>query len=293
MFGRKKRTRSSPAKVKTKEITKLKSKELLQKGISLNIDGEHYVTLRFGNAQHQGARDYQEDSFGYSDITSGEQVSNKGILAVLADGMGGLTNGKAVSDYVVSSAKSMFEKLDYQSKFPSQLINIITQVNEKICSEFSDSGKSGAGSTVVIVFVYKTKLYWASVGDSRLYLYRAGQLFQINEDHDYLNKLLGDAIYGNLSLKQAFSDPQKDALNSYIGHESLPAIDHCERGMSLQKKDVLLLCSDGVYNGMSDSEIVDLLDYDPQVAAGKIVKSVLSKKVNGQDNLTAMVINYD
>lgn len=274
---------------KTLKITKAS-----QPGIAVVIDDKGTkATLKFGNAQHIGSRNQQEDSFGYSNITSSYEISQKGIFAVLADGMGGLSYGKQISEYVVSAAITMFESFDYTLPFPQQLENIVIKINKEICENFSSNGKSNAGSTMVAAFLYKTRLYWVSVGDSRIYILRDGLLYQVNEDHDYYNDLLLDYMYGDISFENAENHPDKYSLTSYIGSERLPVIDSCKRGLSLQKNDTVILCSDGVYNSIGSSEfVVQLLD-EPQLAVEKIIKSIVKKKVPSQDNLTIMAINYN
>ena len=288
MFGLQRRHKKNRIK-KTLKLPIIK-----QKGIDLFIDNTGTkVEIKFGNAQHIGGRLKQEDSFGYSNISDSMKISQKGVLAVLADGMGGLSYGKEISEYVVSAALSMFENLNYSQPFYIQIENIIRKINNEVSNRFSKNGKSDAGSTIVLAFIYKTKLYWASVGDSRLYLLRDGYLYQINEDHDYLNHLLEAVINGNITLTEALADPQKNSLTSFIGNEKLPYIDISLKGFSIQRGDKIILCSDGVYNSISDAEFIELLKKEPQVSADRIIRSIVSKKLNNQDNITIMIINYD
>jgi protein phosphatase len=278
---------------RTKEKTKSKKlPKAKQPGIEVTIDGRGTrALLKFGNSQHIGDRRNQEDSFGYSSI-SGSEIAEKGVLAVLADGMGGLSYGKQISEYVVSASKAMFEKLDYTMPFPEQLENIVRKINSTVCENFSSDGKSNAGSTMVAAFVYKTRLYWACVGDSRLYLLREGLLYQINEDHDYFNEMMGQVMHDDMLLEEAKNHEEKDSLTSYIGSERLPYIDLCKRGFALQKHDKLVLCSDGIYNGMSNAELVGYLKDEPQSAADRLVRNTVKNKLPSQDNMTVMVIEY-
>lgn len=274
---------------KTKQLPKAS-----QPGIQVDIDDAGTkAVMKFGNAQHIGSRKNQEDSFGYSNIVSGEEISVKGVFAVLADGMGGLAHGKQISEYVVSAAKTMFEFFDCSLPFPDQMENMVRKINKEISENFNVDGRSNAGSTMAAAFVYKTRFYWACVGDSRIYLLRDGQLYQINEDHDYLNEMHAGSIYGEFTLEEAGHHPQKDSLTSYIGSQSLPYIDFNKRGFSLQKNDTIVLCSDGVYNGLNGSELVEYLSEDPQFAVDRVVKNIVKKKLPSQDNVTIMSINYN
>lgn len=278
---------------KSKKMKTRKHSRSTQPGIEVSIDDKGTkAMLKFGNAQHIGARKNQEDSFGYSNI-SGSEISEKGVLAVLADGMGGLSHGKQISDYVVSAAKAMFERLDYSMPFPKQMENIVRKINSEVSESFSKNGKSNAGSTMIVVFIYRTKLYWACVGDSRLYLLREGLLYQINEDHDYYNDMLRQVMYGEMLKEEAMIHEQKDSLTSYIGSESLPYLDYNRRGFALQKNDLLVLCSDGIYNGMSNAELVEHFQDEPQSAVDRLVKDIIKKKLPSQDNMTIMAIQYN
>lgn len=281
-------------KKKVKISKTIQIPKISQHGIDMLIDDiGTKVTLKFGNAQHIGNRENQEDSFGYSNIVNSEELSQKGAFAVLADGMGGLSHGKQISEYVVSAANAMFGNFDYTMQIPNQLENMVYEINKEVSENFYQNGKSIAGSTMIAVLIYKTKLYWVSIGDSRVYIFRDGLLYQINEDHDYYNQLLVQYMHGEISLDDAKNNKEKDALTSFIGNEKLKQIDSNKRGFSLQKNDTIILCSDGVYNSLSNSELISNLLDDPQPSVEKIVKNIVKKKLPSQDNLTIMAINYN
>jgi protein phosphatase len=265
-----------------------------QPGVKMFVDGDAYIMIRIGNSSHQGARDYQEDSFGYSNIIDSDVINEKGFTAVLSDGMGGLSNGKAISEYVVSSFIKMFSAIDYTAAFSEQLEDMVTKINSEVCRNFTVDSKSGAGATIVASFIYKTKLYWICVGDSRIYLLRNNSLYAINEDHDYFNQLLSDLMVDKITLDEIKADVQKDTLASYIGNDMLPSVDANKHGFSLCKGDMLILCSDGIYGGISNDEMIGILKAnEPQKASEKITQSVLNKRIAGQDNLTVMVIKFE
>jgi serine/threonine protein phosphatase PrpC len=266
--------------------------KIRQQSVAVDF-GDMKVSYMTGNAQHIGKRKTQEDYFGFSDLSSSEKKSRKGICAVLADGMGGLSNGRQISEYVVSSTLALFDNLDYTLSICTQLKAIINKINEQVCREFSQDGKSKAGSTFSTVVLYKDKLFWACVGDSRIYLFRNGYLYQLNEDHDYKNKLLKDYINGTGRLDAAHDDPQKDSLTSFIGNPDMQFIDANRLSFSLQKDDKIMLCSDGIYNALSDFELIKRLKEQPQLACEKIAQDVLNKKISSQDNLTVMIINFN
>ena len=158
-------------------------------GVELKLTANASMYINTGNSQSQGARPYQEDSFGYSNIIDSNIVSNKGMLAILSDGMGGLSNGKNVADYVVQASIAMFESVNPMGNISEQLRNIVRYINKAVCEQYAAGGGSRAGATMVFAYIFKNRIYWITVGDSRLYCYRNGRLLQMNEDPDYKNQL--------------------------------------------------------------------------------------------------------
>lgn len=260
---------------------------------SLEIKMNNGIVLGLGNAQHQGRRPYQEDSCGYSDLSNEQVLNSKGVLAVLADGMGGLSNGKEVSTTVVSQMLDFFNLPNTSCYNGNHLLSQAERINDGICRRFCPDGSIKAGSTLVCAMINNGLLHWLCIGDSRLYLKRNGMLYQVNEDHDYLNRLLGEVIDGDISVEEAFNDPQKDVLVSCFGNAELPESDCSLSGLALESGDVIVLCSDGVYNAIPSELLNQLLETDPQNAAQSIESAVLSQGFETQDNLTVIVVSYN
>ena len=249
------------------------------------------ATVCLGNAQHQGKRDYQEDSFGFSD-TSSDITLKKGILAVVADGMGGLTNGKQVSSQVVSSLLEWFNSENSICNNSLDIKNAVTHINADICRTFCVNGRVTSGSTIVTAFIKNGTLSWLCVGDSRIYLKRGGRLYQLNEDHDLLNNLLDLYISGEYGLGEAFSDPQREGLVSCIGKARIDFYDLNKKTFPLCDNDIIILCSDGVYNSLTSEEFNELITPDAMKTASDIRDTVLTKNFINQDNLTVLAMTY-
>ncbi len=271
---------------------KKNSDKTQRNAVQIRLDDGSVVRLRFGNAQDIGSRDQQQDSFGYSDLSDAGETAGKGVLAVLADGMGGLSGGKQTSEYIVGAMLAMFRDFDCGADIPEQLRAMAVRINEQVYAANSENGSERTGSTLAAVLVCKTRLFWVCVGDSRAYLYRKGALYQLNEDHVYINQLLSGCIEGDLSLEEAKNDRQGHALTDFIGKPELRRIDSSIRGLALQRGDKILLCSDGVYNAVNNASLVECLRDEPHKAAAGIIREVLAKKLIGQDNVTALVIEY-
>lgn len=263
-------------------------------GVELKLTAGASMRINTGNSQNQGARPYQEDSFGYSNIIDSNIVTNKGVLAILSDGMGGLSNGKSVADYVVQASIAMFDSLDPQNNISKQLENIVGCINDSVCEQYASDGSSKAGATMVFAYIFKNRIYWITVGDSRLYCYRNGHLLQMNEDHDYKNQLYREYISNGGNIQDAEEDEQKDSLVCFIGKREIPYVDVSLKGYRIKPNDIFVLCSDGIYNGISQDTMKDILaNYDAQTASDKIVSNVLSSRFPGQDNMTIMVIKCE
>lgn len=263
-------------------------------GVELKLTSGTSMYINTGNSQNQGARPYQEDSFGYSNIIDSNIVTNKGMLAILSDGMGGLANGKSVADYVVQASIAMFDSLNPQANISEQLENIVRYINDSVCEQYAADGSSKAGATMVFAYIFKNRIYWITVGDSRLYCYRNGHLLQMNEDHDYKNQLYREYINEGGNLQDVEEDGQKDSLVCFIGKREIPYVDVSLKGYRIKPNDTFVLCSDGIYNGISQDSMKDILsNYDAQTASDKIVSNVLSSRFPGQDNMTVMVIKCE
>lgn len=260
---------------------------------TLQIFEEPDETYTIGNAQHIGKREEQQDSFGISDVFNKEEVSSKGIFAVLADGMGGLNNGGESSRRVVSIMLDAFSQDNLDQNISDGLESIVYRVNSTVYSEFNQNNEEGmTGSTVIAVLIRENLLYWISVGDSRIYLFRNNSLTQLNKEHNYGAKLDENARMGLISTEEAIQDPNRAALTSYIGIAELTETDRNTEPLQLQSGDRILLCSDGLFSALSDDEIAQVLCKKPQEAAQELVDRVIQMNRQYQDNVTVIVLGY-
>lgn len=247
--------------------------------------------LSYGNGQHQGKRSYQEDSFGISDTRETAAAQN-GVLAVLADGMGGLKNGSAVSEALVMNLIRAFESSTSVINGES-LKSVVASLNQGICERFCSSGKTEAGSTLVAALIKNGYLHWVCVGDSRLYIKRGCRLYKMNEDHDLLNELLDSVLDGTLDINTAFGDKQKDCLAECIGKASLNSFDYSKNGYKLHHGDIIMLCSDGVYNAVNENELSNYVTVDAMDSCARIIQRIQEKNFANQDNNTVMILLYE
>ena len=255
--------------------------------VDVNFDSEPIepASIKIGNAQDIGARNEQQDSFGISDMRE-EAVQTKGVLAVVADGMGGMSNGSQYSKLTVRTALQSFNNEAPEKNDEMTLLRILRRITDAVES----SGLEGGGSTFVGVLVREKLLHFISVGDSRIYLMRNGGLIQLNREHVYGRELDDMAASGRIDAAEAAADPQRAALTSFIGISSEMKVDRNIRPITLYSGDKIVLMSDGIYGFISEGEIKELLLQEPMPAAEAIRKAVIAKKSPYQDNLTIVIL---
>lgn len=254
--------------------------------VPVKFENSPVKKIILGNIQDKGARPYQEDSFGFTPLNK-SYVEKYGLTAVVADGMGGLANGDKISSCVVSEIIN--EPVSTEQTLPLNIFftRMFNSVNRRICS----SGYSG-GATASAVYCCRKGVYFCSTGDSRIYLFRSGRIFRMTVDFDYMNTLLNGVIEGTESLEEALEDPQKDSLHEYMGADIKLTTDVNIRPFVPLSGDKLLICSDGVYNALEENELAASLAGSAQDAADDILRRVLEKHYENQDNFTAVILEF-
>lgn len=246
--------------------------------------------VQIANVHNIGKRESQQDSFGVSDISNSSLCNEKGIFAVVADGMGGLTAGAEVSAIVTSAMIKQFSVASVEENVPAFLLDILTYANNEVRKYLDINGYSKSGSTVVAVIIKDGGLYFISVGDSRIYLYRGGALIQLNREHIYGNELDEKAARGEIGAEEARNDPQRNSLTSYIGMDELAQIDRNIRPVALMSGDRVLLMTDGIFTALSEEEISSFACLNAYDAAAGLEAAILYKARSNQDNFTCIII---
>lgn len=254
--------------------------------IRMKFAGKNVSKIAFGCINNQGARNYQEDSFGFSSVEPAE-IKRQGFTAIVADGMGGLSGGAQISGYVVSAMLEMQKNRDPDIPVNFHLAQSLRMINNSVLT----SGMKG-GTTCAAVLCLPSGIYWCTVGDSRIYLARGGGLTVLNEDTDYLNRLIESVIIGEMLYEDAKSDEKKDALAQYIGYKGGIIPDVNTKPFVPRNNDKILICSDGVYNALPAAELLSALESPASEAARLIEEKVLSKGYPDQDNFTAIVLEF-
>ena len=252
----------------------------------MSFIGSDVSKIALGIVNNQGARSYQEDSFGFSSIDQSE-VDRNGFTAIVADGMGGISGGAQVSSYVVTAMLGMQTNRDPSIPVHLHLSGSLCAVNNNILL----NGMSG-GSTAVVVMCLPAGIHWCTVGDSRVYLFRDGCLTVMNEDSDYMNQLIERVISGEISYDEAGGDEKKDSLARYMGYNGEITPDVNAKPLVPKYGDKLMLCSDGVYNALTERELISTLSLPADQAASALEAAVIAKGYPTQDNFTAVVLEF-
>jgi protein phosphatase len=244
--------------------------------------------INFGGREVLGDRSEQEDYSLFRILKGGTE-----LLVVLADGMGGHTSGEIASKNAVTVFDSTFNSYPSDS-VPTKLGAALQQANNNLARLILENqALEGMGCTLIGVHISTDGLRWISVGDSLLYLYRNGQLMQLNADHSMSPVIEELRISGKISREEAANHPNKNALRSAVMGSDIPMIDSPNSSMPIFHGDILIAASDGLLT-LGTEPILSILNRHKNQTADEIssalVNGVLAKKKPRQDNTTVQVV---
>jgi len=252
--------------------------------------------IRFDVASvlNRGRRDYQEDAIA-TDFPRGAEFG----YAVLSDGMGGHAAGDVASKIVVTE---MFSELKFQSSdtksFVANVCGVLkgAAVSANACMAAHTANNpdtAGMGATLVAPVFLRDKLFWISIGDSPLYLYRGGQLRQLNEDHSLGPHIDYMVRSGMMSEDVGRNHPDRNALTSVLIGETIERIDCPEVPFQLRNGDVLVVASDGLQflsNGRIRKVLRETDDQSATRIADRLMNELATLADPEQDNICFSVI---
>lgn len=249
------------------------------------------LSYQVANLQQKGARPYQEDSFAFVNALDVTEIRENGLMAIVADGMGGMEAGKQVSEMAVSCMVSAFSQMQRTGDLALQLRNAVIAADDALVQRFKGIG----GTTLISCIIYDEKLYFASVGDSYLYLMRGGSLYRLNREQNYRHQLYTEAISaGSIDPTEADQDPDGHRLSAFLGMGGLSDLDYLRQPLPLRDGDILLLCSDGVGGVVTESQIIQNLSNNSAAEMClNLDESVRRAARVHQDNYTALVIRCE
>ncbi|KJU87139.1 serine/threonine protein phosphatase [Candidatus Magnetobacterium bavaricum] len=254
----------------------------------------HTWTLDFGNEQDKGKRKGQEDYFASFSPARGVVNSDSGFLAVVADGMGGHTGGAKASVLAVNTFIEAYKRKTAQQAISDALADALASANQMLVDTNIKTGQdSDMGTTLAAVVIQENRLFWASVGDSRIFLYRGGRLMDVNETHSYGAELDVKHRLEQISTEDLEANKKnRGMLTSYLGLKEIPRVDISHRPIELRCQEKVLMCTDGLVDALDRNEIAALLQSNKsaQEQCEVIVQHALKKNLQTQDNITIIIL---
>ncbi|MGN1194012.1 MAG: PP2C family protein-serine/threonine phosphatase [Acutalibacteraceae bacterium] len=244
-----------------------------------------------------GKRSSQQDAIATSEPNVVDRFPQR-WLGVLCDGMGGMNGGERASALSVKKTIESYRQFIAAGSvdIPTFYRELISKIDFEVSSLEDEEGNYlGAGTTFTSVFIDNGKLYWASVGDSHIYVMRENQIKMVVREHNYLMDLLEMVQAGEITYEEAYSDKSKDALTSYIGMGGVSLMDIISRPVNLLPGDIVMLCSDGLYRSVSDEEILQIVSGNSenmQKAAESLTQFAMMKNNPYQDNTSVVLARY-
>ncbi|WP_194269321.1 PP2C family protein-serine/threonine phosphatase [Tritonibacter litoralis] len=245
-------------------------------------------------ALSQGRRDRQEDA-----VVADFQTGCDHGFAVLADGMGGHAGGDIASKIVVTE---IFAELKLRSGDPKALEQDVTAIlrdaaeGANAClAEFVDSNpeRNGMGATLLAPVFVGRKLFWISVGDSPLFLWRNGTLRRLNADHSMAARLAQAVAAGRINPETARSHPDRACVTSVLSGREIAEVDCPPAPLTLQAGDIIVAASDGVMS-LETAALEQVLSRAAGQPAAQMAQHVLAEVAGlgrlDQDNLAFCLI---
>lgn len=250
-------------------------------------------------------RDHNEDAFAWADLTTGEQhrdaaghaidVGARGMIFVVADGMGGAAAGELASDMAVEAVLDTFAQNwtpafgAVAEEFAQVLRDAADTANHRIYAYAGAHPEfAGMGTTVTIAALLGDTLYAAQVGDSRAYVVRDGEARMITKDQSLMQKLIEA---GELTEEEAEVNDRRNIILQALGPDATVRADITTQ--RLQRGDTLVLCSDGLSVHLRAGDIAAIASRhdDPSDACAALIAA--ANAGGGHDNITAVVVRFD
>ena len=248
------------------------------------------VEFDIASDQIGGARDYQEDAYMVSQLGETDDGDSCSLM-IMADGMGGHAAGNVASNMVVATFNKSFQS-DFPSKdIPQSLTDALNRANQQISDSIKETpALRGMGCTMVSAYLEDNKLYWASVGDSHLYMIRDRELIKQNADHSY-------GAYIDMMKEQGMEIEEqpgmsRNMLMSAMTGEEISSIDCPDNPIKVRAGDRLIIASDGL-DTLGAGAIIQYSSWSATAreCVYALLKAVEEANKINQDNTTIIVVD--
>lgn len=230
-------------------------------------------------------------------------ADNQLKLYVVADGMGGHVGGEIASSicvkeihsyiqqnvtpeyqqYIRNSQNQELSKTDIAQKLIAAINNASCKIYEKALEQ---PQLKGMGTTASSLFILDDIAYIAHVGDSRIYLVRAGFIYQITSDHSFVNEQVKAGI---LTEEEAKHHQARNIITRSVGYQEEEEVD--TKWLKIESGDLFVMCSDGLHGKVADEEISRIVS-EKELQASEILVQLANTR-GGNDNITVIVVKVD
>jgi PPM family protein phosphatase len=257
--------------------------------------------LHIAAVTHPGMSGKQnEDRLAVSSYRVGQNDPARSVFAIVSDGIGGHRAGGVAAEMAVETISHMVAQSD--ARRPLEILDNAIQVTSDTIAfkAKDDTQRLGMGTTCACAWVIGNRLFTASVGDSRIYLLRNGDLMQLSVDHTWVQEAVERGI---LQPQDARVHPNVHVLRRYLGSSNTPRADirmrlakdesdtesRSHQGLRLLPGDLLMLCTDGLTDVVENAEIEPAVrGLDLQSAAQALVNLACAR--DGKDNITVVML---
>ncbi|OJY87319.1 MAG: hypothetical protein BGP14_09450 [Sphingobacteriales bacterium 44-15] len=236
----------------------------------------------FSFSESGPTRTSNEDNIIYFSPDSNREI----FFAMVADGMGGHNAGEIASSIACSEAEDYIQQECQNTDIPVMLNGLIQTMHYSIIhASKNNEAYKGMGTTATVLFCKERCAWLAHVGDSRLYHYDGNILAQCTTDHTLVNHMVKE---GKLSAREAVNHDMKNILMQALGTVEKVAPEILQIDF-LQKGYYYFLCSDGIYDVLSDAELHSIFNMQDAALSMECIKALCYER-KAKDNISAMLI---
>ncbi len=225
-----------------------------------------------------------EDWVGYWEPQNEEEYQTRGCVAAIADGVGGHGDGEQASQLAVEVALRRFLEVKPETQAKQVLWKMFTAANVAVYDRGMSMRNQGRMATTLTISIFRNnEVNIGSVGDCRAYVVQNGRIEQVTADHNYA---ASQVKIGLLSAHEAANSEMRCVLTRSIGKEPTVQVDFFSR--TVNRGDVIVQCSDGLYTAVTDDEILEIVTHaTPTDACRQLIE--LAERRGTSDNLSVQV----
>jgi serine/threonine protein phosphatase PrpC len=237
----------------------------------------------FGNSTDVGlVRSANEDYMGYFECINGH-------VFLVCDGMGGHRGGAVASRLAVDNIRAYLE--NHYFDLPEDALKAAIEFANSVVYRKSkeDPELAGMGTTIVMIIIRNDKVYYAHVGDSRIYIHSGSKLYPLTRDHSLVQEMVDK---GTITEEEALNHPDKNIITRVLGIAQDVEVESGRSFALPANNDIILLCSDGLTGMVSDMEIDNVLNENISVQHKAMKLTQLANDNGGVDNITVQLILF-